>query len=867
MATQSGKRKLGLPLGLGIFFIIFLIVLATVGTAVALTLFSGQENARRDEVANLVGSLSVQTAFQQGRYRQLQLISRIFSTDPLLASYLAEAAQQRNVAKVFDLVSEYQNILGFDLAMVLDARGLLLARTDDPRAVGADFSQHALVSVALKEEIAFGVWQQGDKLYHAVAVPLVRNFDIVGYVISGFAINDALALQISRTSDVAFTYLAILPENGGPTVVASTLEPGDREALIGALRRQGEAIGRVNRGNTVDGVELSWNGTQYLVALQPLQDADAANVGAAVAVSSLDEKLAGYRQIRWAMLGVGAVALAGGLALALLLARGAQRPARLLADAAERASGGDLETPPPALGGDAGRAAAALGGLLGQLREKRALESFLGHVSRALPEPAKTGAALRPQAQKVALLAIELRRFANPKVGYDAEESLGRFGRDLRRIETAVAARKGHVVALFGHRVLASFDGEASAQRSLAAAAELLHQLSERENVFDEPEPPAVVLTLGNVVTGTVPMAGQSQTAVAGITVQQLESLLREAMPGELYLSKQHFAELVNAFHQAGVEIVPRRGVVSPQPLYVVPLDVAARMTGVELKTSAATGFPGERVSLSDLTAGATIGGRFELLAELGAGRLGTVWKARDRERGDFVALKLLKPEIVADRAQLDRLRTVIRQWRAIAHPNLVAIYDFAEAGGLPYLSSEYVRGMSLRQVLEKSRQVPWLAGLAIARQIFTGLGAAHREKLVHGGLKPEDVLVEPAGKVKLMDFALAPPFNPAALVFLGPPDYLAPEQLEGRPVDARTDLYAAGVILYEMLTGKVPYAAANPHELRLKLLEEDPAPPGRIVELPPALEAVVLRCLAKTPEGRYGSAAEALGELGRVGG
>lgn len=864
MAKKTGKGRSGLPLGIGIFLLIFFLVAATAGTAVVLTLFAGQESAHEEVVDDVVGSLSVQSSFQQHRYRQLQLITRIFSTDLTLPVLLAEAAEERDAVKVLDLVSEYQNILNFDLAVVLDQGGQLLARTDDPKAEPVDLSGLSLVALGIQEEIAYGILQEGDDLYHAAAVPLEHDFELYGYVVAGFAIDDALALQIGRISGTSVAYIANSPT--GPTVVASNLESGAPADLVTALRTQADALNRVNRGNTVDGVELEWGGGRYLAALSPLKDAAGETVGAGLALTSLDQKLTGYRLIRFAVLGVGAVALLVGALGAQLLSRTARGPMRRLAETAERVGGGDLSTPVEApAGGDAARVAQALDLVRSDLREKASLEGFVGQLARALPEPARGGGeAVRPQTRKTALVAVDMRRFANPKIGYDAEESLGRFARDLRRISTSVEAQRGKIESVFGHRVLASFEGEGAAMHALSAATEILKELSERENVFDEPEPPAVVATSGNVVAGTITGAGGSRDALAGLPLQQLESVLRESTPGELFLAKPIFAELAGVFQQAGIQISPQRGLMSPQPLYVVGLQAAAQVTGVELEATAAS-FPGERASLSEVVPGAVIGGRFELLAEIGAGRLGVTWKARDRDRDQYLALKILKPEIVADENQLGRLRTVIRQWRSISHPNLVAIYDFAEAGGLPYISSEFVRAMSLRFVLEKSRQVPPLAGVALARQILRGLAEAHREKLLHGGLEPADVLVEPSGRVKLKDFGLAPPAA-AGVAVVGSPEYLAPEQLEGRAGEARSDLYACGAIFYEILTGEVPFSAPTPQELRQKVLSADAPPPsGSNADVPAKLDEIVLRLLAKTPEGRYASAEEALEALESV--
>jgi len=201
--------------------------------------------------------------------------------------------------------------------------------------------------------------------------------------------------------------------------------------------------------------------------------------------------------------------------------------------------------------------------------------------------------AYAPAARKVTLLACELRAYANRRVAVEPADTLDRLSRDLRRIASAVGARRGRVEGVFGHRVLATFDGESRSFRALSAAAELLSGLSTKESAFEQADPPLIAITAGEAVTGSVVWEDNPAPAVVGLPVQQLESLLREATPGDLILSRDVHDELQETFTTAGVEVPAQRGVVSTQPLYVLRGDVAARVTGVEVAPTVSTAAPG----------------------------------------------------------------------------------------------------------------------------------------------------------------------------------------------------------------------------------------------------------------------------------
>ncbi len=851
MATKSRKGGGG-RLGLSIFLITSLLVILTAGSALVAT-FLERGQALRALTLELRRSHSAQAVLQQKRFRQLEFAARVVDAQGVVAQRLAVPAEvngESEAPPLEDRLAEYRQQLGLDLLLVLDPAGRVVAG-------GAEnLSGDALFAAVGQKKSASGIWYRNGILYHAVLIQLVRDFSLVGHLAVAASFQ-GMEDELARSAGAEIVYLA--DTQTGPAIVTTSLDDAIAGEVVGALRREGQALGKVGRGETVEGVELTMAGHPWLAFLSPLRDAGEKPLGAMVALLEAGEQVPVYQQVKYLPVAVGAAAVAVAFFVAMVLGKTTFRPLDALAAAADEVSRGNYAADIPRKGSFAGFGA-ALAGLADRLGDKDALGSYVRDLTRHLPEPAKAEAMAEPAAQQITLLVIEIRRFTKPKVAYDPEENVARLARDLRRVSTSVEGRQGKLQSVSGHRLLATFEGEGATLRALAAATEILLILTTRENAFDEPVTPVLALTSGPAITGSLSWSGRQAAAVVGLPVAQVETLLREATPGEIYISKAIAAEISPAVQQAGLQLHSQRAHLSPQPLYLLKAENAQRLTGAQPLAEQPTDFSGTARTLADVTPGTVLGNRFEILAELGSGLHGVTMKALDRDRGDLVTIKLLRPEMSSDEARVETLRQGLSQARLVAHPHVLNVLDLGETDGLAYTTAPFLHAMNLAWMLRQRPQVPLRAAFLIALQILEALQAAHQTPAVHGGLKPENVLLDASG-VKVMDFALNQGMGPEIRdrPFAGAP-YLAPEQIAGRQASPAADIYAWGAVFYAMVAGRPPAAGATPAQVEAQ--RGASAPPTGNAEVPPELERIILRALAVAPGERYSSAAEILAEL-----
>src|SRR3954451_19852417 len=261
---------------------------------------------------------------------------------------------------------------------------------------------------------------------------------------------------------------------------------------------------------------------------------------------------------------------------------------------------------------------------------------------------------------------------------------------------------------------------------------------------------------------------------------------------------------------------------------------------------------------------------RYRIMRKLGAGGMANVYLAEDQELGRRVAIKILNERHAGDEQFVERFRREAKNAAGLSHPNIVSIYDRGEAEGTYYIAMEYLDGKSLKELILERGPAPVSVAVDYARQILAALRFAHRNGLVHRDIKPHNVLVDGEGHLKVTDFGIARAGASQMTEegsIIGTAQYLSPEQARGTQVDQTSDLYSLGIVLYEMLTGAVPFTGDSPVEIAMKHLSA--TPPSVSVkrpDVPRSLDQVVLRALAKDPSARYQSAEEMDADLERVG-
>jgi serine/threonine-protein kinase len=276
------------------------------------------------------------------------------------------------------------------------------------------------------------------------------------------------------------------------------------------------------------------------------------------------------------------------------------------------------------------------------------------------------------------------------------------------------------------------------------------------------------------------------------------------------------------------------------------------------------------QTAIRELTTGSTFANRYQIIEELGKGGMGKVYKVFDTKIKEKIALKLIKPEIASDKETIERFSNELKLARKIRHKNVCGMFDISEAEGAHFITMEYVGGEDLKTMIRMSGMLGMGTALSVGKQICEGLAEAHSQGIVHRDLKPTNIMIDKEGNARIMDFGIARSLKGKGItgagVMIGTPEYMSPEQVEGKEADQRSDIYSLGIILYEMLTGRVPFEGDTPFSIAMKHKTEAPQDPRSFnAQVPSALSHVILKCMEKDRARRYQSAEDVVSELDKT--
>ena len=402
----------------------------------------------------------------------------------------------------------------------------------------------------------------------------------------------------------------------------------------------------------------------------------------------------------------------------------------------------------------------------------------------------------------------------------------------------AIQLHEGTVVKTIGDSAMAEFPDPASAVR---AAVEIERQFLKLNLTL--PENHRVEVRIG-VHTGVGFRKGND---LFGDVVNITARIVKRTAPAQILISRAMY-EIVSKepdLHCRWLSKLTIDGRTEKEDIFEVVWTDAEAYRDVQDRLAASSHIPP----------------RYEALSQIGTGGTGIVYKVRDLETSEIVALKILKPEIASDPEVQENLKNELCLARKITHKNVCRIHEFSRANGTAYTSMEFVDGESLSTRLNRVGSLPLNDALQIARQICAGLHEAHAQGIVHRDLKPGNIMLDRNGTVKIMDFGIARMIQrdgPMTGTIVGTPAYMSPEQAELKPVSSSTDIYALGLVLYEMITGVAAFTGDTPVAVALKQIREYPIRPREIVpQLSGVIDAVIMKCLQKDPAKRFQSVNE----------
>jgi len=876
------------PLVLKLFLLTALLIAIVVAVAVGITIT--RANAIAHETANrsITGAARLYDVFESQRLSSLAGATRVLGSDSSFYAYIqtslpafaleapptdpnAPAAPAGiDYASINDQLIQNRDRLKTDVMMLLDDQGNLIARTDKLSIAGGateDFYEKSSLVRAIVDDgtvdVTTGVLPLDGKLFHVAVAPVASGANAVriGYLINGYALDDGFANRIDAASNAGVMFATkdgAVRSSNAPSVMPKTIAPGTTS-------------------------EVTVDRSRYIVTSRPLRSGtDVA--GNALFLRSLDRELAPFREIEQAMAYGGGGALLLALLFSWLIAKRVTRPIEQLAGIAQAVTAGDYSVSPETRGNDeVGILGRSFGKMINSLRDKADLEELYAEMAEKSAEvPAVT---VRTEAAKLdegTVLVTDLRGLPATVGEGDATSVIAAVEKAMRLQQNEVGRQDGEVREINGHRLVSVFRGERGIIHAIRAARAIHEELALHAG-GGAPMSVGVGIATGEFVTGSVTLDADSGLAIVGNAPLLAMLFAWHAPNGFAYVSYETAqAAGSEVLAAASREEVRLKWIPQPLPVAALPLvNVTTgmiRMSGgtlsgeatlrMESTVPAATA---PSTAQADLSSGQLFAGRYRIESILGRGGMGVVYKATDTQLDETVAIKTLPGDVMTRSPEdLERFKREIRLARRITHRNVLRTYDYGEAGGVYFISMELVRGYTLSELLDEApaRQLPSRAAVGITRQICRGLQAAHEQGIIHRDIKPQNVLIDAKGEVKLMDFGVARMAEaPDAMTqqgfIVGTPHYMSPEQVQGKQLDARTDVYAMGIMLYELLAGHRPFESSSLTGVLAAHITEKARPPIDVrADIGRELNAIVMRCLEKDPRARYADAGALLAEL-----
>jgi len=897
-------EKAKFPLVWKLFLVTALLIAIVVSIAVGITVQRANKIARETVSKSISSAAKLFEDFERQRLGRLALAAQIVGGDPSFAAYIQStlmpqaavvtnagappAAGNANLdlVSIIDQLTQRRESLGSDLLMLIDDQGHLVAGTDQPAVTkprGDDlYEQSPLVKKAVDDPIpqpATGVFVYGNKLYHAAVAPVGAGATKVrvGYLLNAYAIDDVFANRIAESTNAG---VAFVPRATGGTATRSSNAPST------GMQQMAGVSQIFSSGKMLPASNVEIDHSSYVMAGEPLMSVNTP-VGAAVFLRSLDRELAPFKEIENSLFAGGAVALLLAFVLSWVIARRLTAPIEELAGIAQAVTAGDLSVHPDIERSDeVGILGRSFAKMITSLRDKSELEELYEQMSAKVSEREAVKHLEPPKIEEGTVLVTDLRGLPPAAGQDDATNVIGMVSRIMKLQEDEVGRQDGFVREIVGHRLVSIFRGDRGVIHAIRAARAINEEIASQADLHGISA--GVGIATGQFVTGSVELKEETGVALVGNAPLLASLFAWHAPAGYAYLSYETAqtagGEIMSSSTREEVQLkwVPQPLVVAAVPLVSMTTGMlrslgsqTASISATTMKMDATSPGPtAPGMVTADLAAGSYFAHRYRIDQILGRGGMGVVYKAIDTQLDETVAIKTLPGDVLQKSPEeLERFKREIRLARKITHRNVLRTYDYGEADGVYFISMEYVRGYTLNELLDEApnkQMAPRLA-VGLARQISRGLEAAHEQGVVHRDIKPQNVLIDHKGEVKLMDFGIArmaethEGMTQAGLI-VGTPHYMSPEQVRGDNLDARSDVYSMGVMMYETLAGRRPFESSSLTGVLTAHITEKARPPVELrPEIPAPLNAIIMRCLEKDPKARFANAGDLLHALDKL--